>query len=459
MILENAEQLHERTLVGRVAWLIKLRWLAIIALIATLLAVDEILSVRLPLHAKVLMLGIVLVIIGYNFLLYRRLRQITEWVRIDPARAVETAKRLTHIQILADLICLTIILDLAGGLINPLCIFMIFHVAIAGIILPRREAFFVALLASLLLVIMGIAGAVFPWARIPLAGFPLEHVHPPLTQNWFYILSLCFAFAGTFFLISYFTTGVSFQLREALDDIESANESLRRQDEMLSRFMRTAAHQLRSPLTAIISLINAHLTTDQIKTLPDPYRDLLKRIEYRSRALMSLVDDLLRLTQIREGLDRQEEVSVIDLNRVIAESTGPFKLQAQEKGLQFNVSLDPTPSKIQARVRDITDIIENLVSNAIKYTDAGQVSVEGRTEGDQYRLTVSDTGIGIPENDQVHLFEEFFRAGNAHKKDAHSSGLGLNIAQAIVTRLQGQIHYVSKMEEGTTFTVDLPLLK
>lgn len=448
--------LREKTIVGRVEWLIRLRWLAVVGLLVTLLTVERILPVRFTPIAMRVMVAAVGLIACYNLLLRWRLTSIRRWALEDPERAIRTARKLTIIQIVADLICLTVILNYAGGLINPLRIFMVFHVAIAGIMLTRKEAFSIATLASLLLIIMSVAGAVHPSICSQLEGFPLDQ---RLTGDWFYILSICAAMTFTFFLIAYFASDISIQLQEAYKSLAGANKALQERDAAKSRFTRVLTHQLRSPLAAIISLIQA-FGQSKHRQISDKQQEPLRRIHHRCHAMMDMVDDLLRLTKIQEGLNLNKVDKPIEVTEVISETLKLYEAQIREKGLGRQVQLAPKQVFMFASERDISDLISNLVSNAIKYTEPpGKISITGKMENDNYLLQVQDTGMGIPEPDQAHVFEEFFRADNARKAEANSSGLGLNIVRAIVTQLGGKISFQSKENEGTTFFLTLPAAK
>lgn len=447
-------------MVGRVAWLIRLRWLAVVAVALVSLLVDSIPHISLEHYARYSILAIIGLMGFYNFLLFRRIRRVKRKLQADPSQAIASARRLTHIQITADLFCLTIILHLAGGLINPLCVFMVFHIAIAGIILTRREAFLIALLASMLLTILGMAGALWPSIRVPIENYPLEIVYSvstPSVEKWFYTFSVCFVLSCTFFLIAYFTSSVSKQLHIALSHLEDANTILQKQSEAKSRFLRKIAHQMRSPLAAIISLAHAYLSLAEQKSLPQELQDLLDRIERRCQGMMTLIDELLHLTRIQEGLYPQEETELVDVGKVIVDRCKMFEVQANEKGLKLIVKVDNVPAKVRARHRDIADIVENMVTNAIKYTERGEIHVAGRSRAGIYVMEFKDTGIGIPQEDRMHIFDEFFRGSNAVTTEWHSTGLGLNIVLAIVTRLAGKIDFTTKIGEGTIFLVELPL--
>ncbi len=445
--------LREKTIVGRVEWLIRLRWLAVLGMVVTLLVVERILPVHFTSAAMWVMLAVVALIASYNLLLGWWLRGIRRLAIEHPEQAIGTARKLAIIQIVADLVCLTVILNYAGGLINPLRIFMVFHVAIAGIMLTRKEAFSIATLASLLLIIMSVVGALYRSIYSPLEGFPLDQ---RLTGDWFYILSICGAMTFTFFFIAYFTSDISIQLQEAYRSLAGANRALQERDAAKSRFMRVLAHQLRTPLAAIISLIHVFGQSKHRQSF-EKQQEPLERIHRRCYAMMDMVDDLLRLTKIQEGLDVKKVTKPTELTEVISETLKLYEAQSREKGLNWQVQLASTPVFMFASERDISDLVGNLVSNAIQYTQRpGKISITGTVSNDKYLLEIADSGMGIPEADQAHVFEEFFRAGNARKAEPNSSGLGLNIVSAMVKQLGGNIRFQSKQDQGTTFFVTLP---
>jgi len=448
--------LREKTIVGRVEWLIRLRWLAVLGLIVTLLVVERILPVHFTSVAMWVLVAVVGLIASYNLLLGGWLRGIRRLAMEHPEQAIRKARKLAMVQIVSDLVCLTVILNYAGGLINPLRIFMVFHVAIAGIMLTRKEAFSIATLASLLLIIMSVAGAVHPSICLRLEGFPLDQ---RLTGDWFYILSICGAMTFAFFLIAYFTSDISIQLQEAYKSLAGANRALQERDAAKSRFMRVLAHQLRTPLAAIISLIHV-FGQPKHRQSSEKQQEPLQRIHRRCYAMMDMVDDLLRLTKIQEGLDLKKVTKPTELTEVISETLKLYEAQSREKGLNWQVELASMPVFMFASERDISDLVGNLVSNAIQYTEPpGKISITSTVSNDNYLLKISDSGMGIPEAAQAHVFEEFFRADNARKAEANSSGLGLNIVRAMVKQLGGEIRFQSKENQGTTFLVTLPTTK
>jgi len=440
--------------VQRLGWFIRLRWLAAAGVAGTILVIERVLPVRLDPEAKTAALAVAGLIFAYNILFYLDFRGF----RRSSDGAANTASRVHRRQwgqVLADLVALTVLLDLAGGLINPLCLFMIFHVAIAAVLFSRGEAFVVAGLAAGLLLGLGGVGALAPAWRFPVTGFALEGMG--LAGRWDYILPVWLTLSSTFLLIALFVSGVSGELRRTLGHLAEANAALEAQTEAKVRFMRVMAHHMRSPLSAMISLSQAYLASRREAGGDAQLLDFLERVRRRATAMMQLVDDLLRLAGLREGGVDAAPPERIDFRRTVLDACQLAGPRAREKGLVLEADVADEPAFILARQRDAVDIVENLLSNAIKYTEKGSVRLAAQPTDGRYRLTVTDTGIGIPEKDQAKLFTEFFRASNAKAADPHSSGLGLNILKAVIDRLGGSIRFTSREGEGTTFTVELPL--
>lgn len=447
--------LSRDTLVGRVAWLIGLRWLAVIGLAITTLVAALVVNLRRETWMATIIIGIF--IAAYNLLLHIKLQRLRKYQSHNVEEAAYAARRMAGIQIVADLICLTILIICSGGILNPIGVFMVFHVAIAGIILPRRDAYGVAAFAWLLYIIIGLVGLVLPSWRVPLDGFVLEKLASSATGDLVFVTSVCMSMGFTFVLISYFTGGISSRLKDVYEQLSASNDQLMRHDEEKTALLKIIAHQLRSPLGAVVSLVDMVDPTTMSSDKQTELSEILTRVRKRCDRMMDLIDDLLLLTRLQEGLIEAEERRPVNLVDEILETVEGFEPQAIDKNLDLEVDLQRGSYEVVAGRRDIQDMVGNLVSNAIKYTQQGSVQVQGRYANGTYEIRVSDTGIGIPARDQEQLFTEFFRAGNARKMEAHSSGLGLNIAREIAHRLEGDITFESTEGEGTTFIIQLPV--
>jgi signal transduction histidine kinase len=238
----------------------------------------------------------------------------------------------------------------------------------------------------------------------------------------------------------------------------SVFEQLKRLDEAKSWFLLQASHELRSPLASVQSILRT-LLQGYLGELPAEQRMLLERVEVRLQALSGSVGDLLILARGRARLSTEERQRV-DLCEVLQEQTRFYGELAREKGVRLEASCDSASAILLGRREGLEAVLANLLSNAIKYTPAGgEVRLSLAGEGQQIELRVSDTGIGIPEQDKPNLFREFFRASNARALAEVGTGLGLAIVRSIVEQHGGSIEVESGEARGTTFRVRLPRLQ
>jgi signal transduction histidine kinase len=336
---------------------------------------------------------------------------------------------------------------------------MIFHMALAGIMLPRLDALLQACVGSVLLAILAVLDANFPATRGLLTGYPLEIDLGgyPLAAHPLYVGSVWLVLTITFFLTVYFTSGISQKLDDAYRELSVAYEELHKREAAKSQFLQVVAHEMRSPLAAVTSLLDLLDSEEPADTMS---RHVHQRIKARFDAMMDMVDDLLRLAHVRAGGELAGTPETLDVAQVVQATCAEFNEEAAGKAVHFEIDATQAAGlAIRAVRRDFRDLIANLLGNAIKYTPAnGYVRVRACREDGQILLQVSDTGIGIPLAEQDHLFNEFFRASNARRVAAHSSGLGMSIVKSIVEKLSGEIRFHSSEGEGTTFEVRLPMI-
>lgn len=445
--------LRSRTLTTRVEWLIRLRWLAALGVLTVGLAAWHLTPVRFNLACVFVVSGAIAV---YNAALYLLARQRV-WDR-TPEQAAVASRYVIHLQIVADLVCLAILVQCTGGLINPFVIFMVFHMAIAGIMLPRPDALLQACVASILLAILAVLDAKVPASRGMLVGYPLEIEVGgyALAGHPLYAGSTWLVLTTTFFLTVYFTSGISQKLDDAYRELAVAYEELHKREAAKSQFLQVVAHEMRSPLAAVTSLLDLLDSEEPADTMS---RHIHQRVKARCDAMMDLIDDLLRLAHVRAGGDLAGTPELLDVAEVVQATCAEFTEEAAGKAVHLETNLSGAAGlTVRAVRRDLRDLVANLLGNAIKYTPTnGYVRLRACRQGDQVLLHVSDTGIGIPASEQEHLFNEFFRASNARRVTAHSSGLGLSIVRSIVEKLSGEIRFQSREGEGTTFEVLLPI--
>jgi signal transduction histidine kinase len=234
------------------------------------------------------------------------------------------------------------------------------------------------------------------------------------------------------------------------------NDRLRELDRLKDEFVALVSHELRTPLTSINGYLE--LVLDDAEGLSDQQRQFLGVVDRNSRRLLRLVGDLLFVAQIDAGR-LSLELGEVDLGALASESLEGARPAAEAKGVEISLDARPLPSIRGDRAR-IGQLLDNLVSNAVKFTPAsGRVTVALRQNGSDgdALLAVSDTGLGIPQDEQRHLFERFFRSSTVQQRAIDGTGLGLAIAKAIVDAHGGTIECSSEEGRGTTFRVQLPL--
>jgi signal transduction histidine kinase len=220
-----------------------------------------------------------------------------------------------------------------------------------------------------------------------------------------------------------------------------------------AEFMRILVHELRAPIGTSKSMASALRLLKQGDAQLD---SMLGRIEARMDGLLELVDDILRLSQIKEGRPLGD-IAVHDLAIKTRADCEPYLEEAAAKGLSLALDLPVSPLPVRIDLQAYHLILSNLVSNAVKYTPDGTVQVQLRKEGPWAVLRVEDAGIGIPEAEISHIFSEFYRASNARRSQIPGTGVGLAGVKELVERFDGELEFASEQDRGSTFTVRLPL--
>jgi signal transduction histidine kinase len=241
------------------------------------------------------------------------------------------------------------------------------------------------------------------------------------------------------------------ELRDQAAELRTTVEELEVAQAIKDEFLALVSHELRTPLTSIRGyselLAEEELSEDQ--------REFLAVISRNSGRLLSLIDDLLVMTQIQSG-GLSLELGDVILNDLIASSTEAAKPFAASKQIALLIESEADLATEGDPLR-LGQALDNLVSNAIKYTPSGgRVSITAAHDGETATIKVSDTGIGIPRDEQAQIFSRFFRTSNARISGIQGTGLGLAITRGIVEAHGGTIGFDSEEGAGTTFYITLP---
>ncbi len=229
-----------------------------------------------------------------------------------------------------------------------------------------------------------------------------------------------------------------------------------RQAEMYkSHFVRMLAHELKAPLAAIEGYLDVVIN----KTLgdePEIYDGYLNRSFERAKSMRDLINDLLNIFKLQAPQRTRKEEN-IHLASFIPELLSHFEGEIKRRDITVMHRLNE-PMNIKADSEDMTRVFNNILSNAIKYNRfGGQIYIWGKREGDYYRVTVEDSGIGMAESEQSSLFMPFYRAKNSYTRTISGTGLGLSIVKRTLEDYGALITVESQFQKGTTIHIDFPI--
>ncbi len=254
---------------------------------------------------------------------------------------------------------------------------------------------------------------------------------------------------------------------EKLQEFGQLQSQLKLNNEELTRLVRTnqdnisfLAHELKNPLTSIIGYSDLFLRIQRGEPeVRNTYSNLehIERVLGNGRHILRLINDVLEISQFDAGTLKLHP-SVTNIHEVINNVREMMEPLARGKNLQMIIDCENAPDEVVTDALQLQQIMTNLVSNAIRYTQSGVVKVKCELlDADRWMVMVSDTGMGISKEDQGKIFNPYFRVGFADKSYLPgSTGLGLAIVERLVKTLQGEIEVVSEVGVGSTFKVILP---
>jgi PAS domain S-box-containing protein len=240
------------------------------------------------------------------------------------------------------------------------------------------------------------------------------------------------------------------------EEMQAAYDRLREHDRLKSAFVANVSHELRTPLNVILGLCQL-LARDRTLPLAPLQAEVVGRMDRNARALLEMVNDLLDYSRLEAGRSalRVEEV---DVGEVIASVLAEFEREAREKSIELKVEVAPNLGTVRTDRRKLRQVVTCLVSNALKFTAAGRVSVAAAAEGEgRWYIEVSDTGIGISSDALKYIFDGFRQVDDRLTRSYNGVGLGLAITRKIVELLGGEISVESRQDEGSRFRINWPL--
>lgn len=254
-------------------------------------------------------------------------------------------------------------------------------------------------------------------------------------------------------LVAGITVLIGGMVIKTIDQLSAANR-------MKTEFVSIASHQLRTPLSIIKWYVEFLSKQERQKDFTPEEVNYINTINESNQRMIKLVNDLLDISRIEGGRMQVQPQpgNIVELCQNIIKDNSPL---AETKKIKISFKYDPAIPLISLDAKRMGIVIDNLISNAIKYIpgEKGQISIELSQKKNNVLFAIADNGVGIPSKDQNKIFKKFFRSDNTMKLQTSGTGLGLFIAKAIVESHKGSIWFVSKENEGTTFYISLPIKK
>ncbi|ODS33016.1 MAG: histidine kinase [Candidatus Scalindua rubra] len=434
----------EKEIIERISWFITLRWIIVAGICITSLIASFVLRIDLPL--------ISILIITFCILIFNL-------ACIYFQQYVKSHENFANIQISIDWISLVFLLHYTGGIESPVIFYFIFHVIIAAILLTRKACYLQTTFALLLISGLSILEYfnIIPHIQIK------ELFADPIYDNGLYLLAILFFFITSLYVSAYLATSVTNRLRKRekevvvlKNNITDAYKKLEAIDKEKSDFTFKVTHELKSPLSAIQSLLKS-IEEGYAGEISQKAKDLIIRSEKRTSFLITLVNDLLELVAGKVEKPREGEMELVDINKAVNSIVHLMQAKTKAKGLRLIINATPKPSYLNIISDDLNLLLTNLIDNAVKYTKkGGTIKINNILTDDKIIIEVSDTGIGIHKDDVNKIFDEFYRAGNAKTVELDGTGLGLTIVKNLVKRHAGNIDVSSELGKSTTFTISFP---
>ncbi|MDE2027381.1 MAG: HAMP domain-containing histidine kinase [Candidatus Omnitrophica bacterium] len=254
--------------------------------------------------------------------------------------------------------------------------------------------------------------------------------------------------------LNHMFSAVTRQLEANIEELRQKNEELKALDLLKDDFVNNVSHELRLPLT--ISQESIRQVSEEMFGKVNETQARYLNLSLRNiDRLKSMIDNMLDVSKIEKGkLELYKKDA--DLNQLIEEVIADFSLKIEKKGLTIKSDLPAQAIRTNIDKDRITQVLVNLVGNACKFTEKGQITIAARDKGDYVECSVEDSGVGIHPKDMPYLFSKFHQIGRMKNQQEKGTGLGLVISKDLIELHDGQIRVESKEGTGTTFIFTLP---
>ncbi len=440
-------RLGDDVLRNNALWFVKLRWIAVAFLLAFELAV---------LFAGKLLASVGIRSTGYwPFVIAAILGLANVWFAFSLKKhAGSDFSPAGNIwsQITVDLLCLSVVVHFLGSVGNPAPFLFVIHIVLAGVFLSTEASSVVLALAIILsgaCVILESTGMLMPRSVL------VKAIEQRAAYDGWTIFLQETSKDVLFFLVWSMVAQLSTVIRVRENQLVEADALTRKLQKEKDRNAVQMTHQLKSPLDAIRSNVSL-IVNGYCGPATDDAKAVLAKVESRAKAMGDLIVDVLKLSRVNSS-DEAPPPETIDIGAVLGECVEDLRGFAQQRGVVLKSSL--SSMRIRCIAEQIRMLLENIVTNAISYSYTGG-TVDVRCERGRFAsegaVVVSDSGIGIRNDQLPHIFDEYFRTKEAHEHNRTSSGIGLAIVKRVAQNHGLRLLVASAPKQGTTFSVYFP---
>ncbi len=440
-------KLSDDVLISNIRWFITFRWALIVTLvffeILMLSASDVLMQFGISEQQKWPIAVIIVLVIA-------NIAYIVALDHCKPSKYNSPTINL-WIQIIIDLICLSVVVHYIGSTTTPISFFYVLHIALACIFFSTRESLYVTILVcfmdTIVIVIDNFLVTQIPLSTLLNSHFVFENSHRDSAIIWMFFLDILFLIV--WYVVSRLSLIVRAHERHLLDAYKQINQAQVEKDQ----YAVLMTHQLKSPLDAIRSKINL-IKGGYCGNASDGVNEALDKIDSRAQSMSSLILDLLRLERLKDTCLNTAVFEFVDIQATLQKCIEKLTPVANAKHITFNLSVDNFFCK--AIPDQLEMLLENIITNAITYSH-NNASVEITSalnrQGQSASITITDHGIGIENKDLPNIFNEYFYSPRAALHNKATSGIGLSIVKIAAENNKLKIKVTSEPGAGTSFTI------
>lgn len=440
-------KLSDDVLISNIRWFITFRWALIVTLVffeILMLSASNVLTQFGISEQQKWPVAIIIVLVVAN------IAYIFALDRCKPGRYNSPSINL-WVQIIVDLICLSVVVHYIGSTTTPISFFYVLHIALACIFFSTRESLYVTILVCLMDTIVIIADN-FLITQTPLSTLVNNHL---LSENarkdgamlWMFFLDILFFIV--WYVVSRLSLIVRAHERHLLDAYRQINQAQVEKDQ----YAVLMTHQLKSPLDAIRSKINL-IKGGYCGDASNGVNEALDKIDSRAQSMSSLILDLLRLERLKDTCLNTAVFETIDIQTTLQKCIEKLTPVANAKHITFNLSIENFYCKVIPDQLEI--LLENIITNAITYSHdntAVEITSAINQRDQSASITITDHGIGIENKDLPNIFNEYFYSPRAALHNKATSGIGLSIVRIAAENNKLKIKVTSEPGAGTSFTI------